>query len=58
MIIGDILNKVDQKVKNRATPTSLKKQELKMDDVVHMQVDPKSDLSFEENEFWRIYVFT
>ena len=51
-IIGDILNKVDQRFK---ASSSVKKPELKMDDVVPIQiepiqVEPKSDLSFEEKK--------
>ena len=46
-IIGDILNNVDQRVKDSS---SVKKPELKMDDVVPIQIEPKSDLSFEEKK--------
>ena len=49
-IIGDILNKGDQRVKDRTTSSFLTKQELKMDDIVPMQVDPRSYFAIEEKK--------
>ena len=42
------MNKDEQRAKDRTTPSSVKKPELKIDDIVPMQVGPRSDLSFEE----------
>ena len=44
------MNKVDERAKDRTPPSSVKKPYLKMDNVVPMQVEPKSDLCVQEKK--------